>query len=300
MLALAEVQRGVIIRRQLRARGISWKVERELVADGFLREIRRGAYAVAGRPASPWEHAVAVGLLCGPTAALSHSTAAAIHRLPGLAAPREPEVTVPNFLNPRLTGARIHRVSAISPVDVVQRSGVAVTSPCRTVVDLASRFDTELLARIVDEGSMARLWTIQELAECAARLGGQGRAGGRVLRGLLLERTDEPTAHTHLELRMIRILMPYAPFETQYQLVLEGELFILDIAWPWWKVAAEVDGWWSRSKSRAKLDQDSHKANVLAAHSWQVAHLTSTMSQATVLRDVGRLLPTSAGPRGRR
>jgi hypothetical protein len=185
-------------------------------------------------------------------------------------------------------------------LDVVQRSGVGVTSPCRTVVDLAARLDRALLARIVDEGSIARLWTIQELAECAARLGGQGRAGGQALRALLLERRDEPTVDSHLELRMIRILMPYAPFETQYQLVLDGEVFVLDIAWPWWKVAAEVDGWWSRSKSRAKLDQDSHKANVLAAHSWHVAHLTSTMSEATVLRDVGRLLPTSAGPRGRR
>jgi hypothetical protein len=153
--------------------------------------------------------------------------------------------------------------------------------------------------RIVDEGSIARRWTIQELAECAARLGGQGRAGGRALRGLLLERRDEPTADSRLELRMIRMLMPYAPFETQYQVVIEGEVFVLDIAWPWWKVAAEVDGWWSRSKSRAKLDQDSHKANVLAAQSWHVAHLTSTMSQATVLRDVGRLLPTNVGSRGR-
>jgi hypothetical protein len=87
VLGLAELQRGVMIRRQLRASGVSWKVERELIAGGFLREIRSGAYAVSGRPASRWEHAVAVGLLCGPTAALSHATAAAIHRLPGLVAP---------------------------------------------------------------------------------------------------------------------------------------------------------------------------------------------------------------------
>jgi hypothetical protein len=93
---------------------------------------------------------------------------------------------------------------------------------------------------------------------------------------------------------MIRVLAPYAPFETQYQVVLDGELFILDIAWPWWRVAAEVDGWWVRARSRSKLDHDSHKTNVLVAHDWKVAHVTSAMDDARVVRDVGRLLPHPA------
>jgi hypothetical protein len=296
LLALAERQRGVLLREQLRAGDISWKVERTLVADGVLREIRSGAYAVGGRHASEWENAVAAALLCGPKAALSHSTAAAIHRFPGLASTRKPEVTVPRFLNPRLPGVTIHRVSSIPAMDVGHMNGTGVTTASRTLVDLAGRLNRQLLAQIIDEGTIARLRTIEELADCASRLGGQGRAGGRLLRGLLTERIDEPTAHSMLELRMIRTLAPFAPFDTQYHLVLDGELFILDIAWPWWKVGAEVDGWWSRSKSRVKLDQDSHKTNMLAAHGWKVAHLTSTMSQTTVLGDVGRLLPGRALP----
>ena len=53
---------------------------------------------------------------------------------------------------------------------------------------------------------------------------------------------------------MIRILAPFAPFETQYELVLDGKLIRLDIAWPWWRVAAEVDGWGVRGRSRTKFD----------------------------------------------
>jgi hypothetical protein len=161
-------------------------------------------------------------------------------------------------------------------------------------VDLAARLEAAQLARIIDEGSIERAWTINELAECASRLARQGRAGGRAMRAVLTDRLDEPSAQSALELRMIRVLAPYAPFETQYQVVLDGEVFILDIAWPWWQVAAEVDGWWVRARSRSKLDDDSHKTNVLAAHGWKVAHLTSAMDDAGVLRDVGRLLPPSA------
>ena len=85
----------------------------------------------------------------------------------------------------------------------------------------------------------------------------------------------------------------YAPFETQYELVLEGKLIRLDIAWPWWRVAAEVDGWGVRSRSRTKFDEDRYRMNLLLAYGWRVAHLTSAMSQARILGDVGRLLPIS-------
>jgi very-short-patch-repair endonuclease len=173
----------------------------------------------------------------------------------------------------------------------MERRGIGVTTPCRTLVDLARRLDPELLARVIDDGSIARLWTIEELADCAKRVGCQGRPGGRVLQVVLSSPVDEPTADSTLELRMIRVLKPFGPFETQYQVVIDGEVFILDIAWPWWRVGVEVDGWWSRRQSRRKLDEDDHKTNALIANGWRILRVTATMSDATVLRDVGRLVP---------
>ena len=113
------------------------------------------------------------------------------------------------------------------------------------------------------------------------------------MRQLLAARADEPRAESMLELRMIRILAPYAPFETQYELILDGKLIRLDIAWPAWRVAAEVDGWAVRSRSRTRFDEDRYRLNLLEAHRWRVVHLTSAMSSSTVLRDVGRLLPAT-------
>jgi hypothetical protein len=171
---------------------------------------------------------------------------------------------------------------------------VGVTTPPRTVVDLAMRLEPDLLARVIDEGTIAHRWTVAQLLACTERVSAPGRNGVETLRRLLAARVAEPRAESMLERRMIRILAPYAPFETQYELVLDGRLIRLDIAWPWWRVAAEVDGWGVRSRSRTKFDEDRYRMNLLEAHQWRVAHLTSTMTPSAVLRDVGRLLPIGA------
>ncbi len=291
LLRMAEGQHGVIVARQARACGISADMMQQLVTEGWFRPLRDRAYAVAGRPPSRWEDAVAVGLLAGPGAALSHGTAAEIHRLPGLVAPTRQEVTVASSRHPRLAGAVLHRVQYLDPCDVLTQRGVQITTPARTIVDLAGDLEAPLLARVLDEGSIANLWSAEEVLTCAERRGYNGRRGSDKLRRLLAERVAEPAAESVLELRMLRLLAPFAPFATQYHLVLEGELIILDIAWPQWRVGAEVDGWWTRGRSRTKFDHSVHRANLLLAHHWHIAHLTSTMDDATVRRDVARLLP---------
>jgi very-short-patch-repair endonuclease len=291
VLRLAAGQRWVVTVAQLQDCGFTAKMIRRLVAYGWLRSVRTGVYMVAGRAPSTWENAVALGLRAGQGSALSHGTAAAIHRLPGLLAPALPEISVPVPRHPRLPDAIVHRVECLDECDVEQRNGVGVTTARRTIVDLAARLDPDLLARVVDEGTIARRWTIAELAACNDRLSAQGRPGVRAMRKVLAVRAEEPRAESMLELRMIRILEPYAPFETQYQLVLEGRVLLLDIAWPRWRVAAEVDGWGAHGRSWSKFVDDRSRMNLLEAYGWRVAHLTAAMDKATVLRDVGRLLP---------
>jgi hypothetical protein len=293
-ICLAESQRGVIVRRQLRSVGIPAREEARLMSAGWLREIRSGAYAIGGRPASPWDDAVAVSLLGGPGTVLSHATAAAIHRFPGLVPPVVPEVSVELPRHPRPQGVVLHRVTRLDPLDVEERKGVRLTTAARTVCDLAGRLETHLLARIVDEGCVDRRWTAEQLATTATRAGFRGRPGSRRLCDLLDVRTAEPEVESVLEQRVVRALAPYAPFVTQYQLVLDGQVLILDIAWPPWRVGAEVDGWTVRSRSFGKFSRGRHRDNLLLAHGWKVAHLTADMDQATILRDVGRLFPPEA------
>ncbi len=291
VIRLAEAQRGVVIRRQLRSLGVSPSVEARMVATGWLRQIRPRAYAIAGRSPSGWDDAVAASFLAGPGAALSHATAAAIHGLPGLAAPTVPELSVPLPRHPRVAGVVLHRVGCLDPPDIDRRGGVVLTSRVRTVCDLANRLNPALLARVVDEGCVSGWWTPEELADCVNRTGRRGRPGSQTLSDVLRMRTGEPAVESMLELRAVRALAPFGPFVTQFQLVLEGEVLVLDIAWPAWKVGVEVDGWSVRSKSFGKFTHGRHRDNLLLAHGWRVAHLTAAMDDTTMRRDVLRLFP---------
>ena len=292
VLRLAETQRGLVTRAQLHECGLSSRVLRLMTLDGSLRIVRPGVYAVAGRAPSRWELAVADRPHWRSRTQPCHtgrrprSTAC-----PDCVAPPRPEISVPASRHPEFSDAVVHRVAQLDQYDIERRSGVGVTTPPRTLVDLAARLTTDLLGRVIDEGTIARRWTVAGLMACTDRLSTPGRRGIRTLRQLLADRADEPRAESMLELRMIRILAPFAPFETQYELVLDGKLLRLDIAWPWWRVAAEVDGWGVRSRSRTKFVEDRYRMNLLEANDWRVAHLTSAMDASMVLRDVGRLLP---------
>lgn len=294
VMAIAESQSRVITTSQLASCGISAKAAAELEAEGLLRRIRRGAYAVAGRLATPFEETVAAALLIGPQGAASHRTAAAIHKLPGLLPPTLPELSVPRAYRNKLAGTRIHRVAHLGECDVEQRYGIRVTVPSRTLVDIAGSLNDYRLARLIDEGMIEKRWSIEGLVECLQRSAPGGRPGSRRLHDLLVVRLAEPRADSTLALRVVRALAPFAPFETEYQLVLGGHVVILDVAWPRWRVVAEVDGWEGRSRSRGKFDWDRRRGNLLAANGWTVTHLTSAMSDDEMRRDVGLLLPPFA------
>jgi very-short-patch-repair endonuclease len=291
LLSRAEAQHGVVTLAQLAVCGFSPRSVARLCQSGWLRRVRRGAYAIGGRPPSPWEPAVAVALLAGPDATLSHYTAAAIHRLPVALPDDALEVTVELRRCPRLEGVTVHRVQGLDPNDVVRIKGIRVTTPSRTVVDLAARFGPDYLSRVVDEGRIGRLWTLEDLAASAERAGPRGRGRNATLLGLI-QRQEDVQIESVLEARVIRVLEPFAPFEVQYQLVLDGQLLILDVAWPRPRVAVESDGWGVRSQSRLKFDQDRRKGNLLAAHGWTVVHLTSAMSDAEIVEIVGRFVPS--------
>ena len=285
----AQTQHGVITRAQMHDCGLSRPRQDELIRLGVLCRVFRGVFALAGRPLTRWSEAVAASLACGPDVVVSHTTAALIHQFP--AVPREclPEVTVAPSRRPRPAGVVTHR-AALDARDVEKRSGIPVTRTPRTLVDIASRFERADLARLVDEGVIKRLWTINELLDVSRRAGLRGKSGGAQLRSVLRERSGEPQAESQLELRMIRVLRGFRPFETNFQLVLDGSLLILDIAWPQRKAALEIDGFETHGQSRTKFDRDRLRGNLLLLHGWRVGHVTSTMTSDAVVELVSSML----------
>ena len=123
------------------------------------------------------------------------------------------------------------------------------------------------------------------------RAGGRGRIGQALLGPLVDARGGDPRVESRLEQRAVRALAPLAPFVTQHQLLLGGQVVVLDIAWPEVRVGVEVDGFAAHGRSRARFDADRRRDNLLTAHGWRIAHVTSAMDDATILEAVRRILP---------
>ena len=129
--AVAARQHGVVTVAQLLAAGFDHDAVAYRRRVGRLHLLHRGVYAVGHRPPSPLATAMAAVLACGPDAALSHRSAAALWRiLPRWHSPTE--VTTPT--KRAHPGIHIHR----SPnADATTHYGIRVTTPARTLIDLA-------------------------------------------------------------------------------------------------------------------------------------------------------------------
>jgi hypothetical protein len=284
-------QHGLFTTAQARHLGVS-RSELEHAADhGWVRRVRRRVYAFTGHPRSRWEEVQAACLSAGPAAVISHASAATVHGFWGIAFPGA-ELTLPGPAGRSLAGVRVHRTTSMPSGDVVRRSGVQVTAPVRTVIDLAGRTNEHLLGRIIDEGAIARLWTVEEIGERLLEAAGGRRPGVRRLRRLLAVRLGEGHPDSPLEQRVFRVMKPQVPtFEVHHRIDLGGRVVELDMAWPEYRIAGEIEGRRLRMESRTKFDSERLRSNLLERYGWREVHLTAAMDDKTLLAQVVPLFP---------
>jgi very-short-patch-repair endonuclease len=110
---------------------------------------------------------MAAVLACGTDAALSHQSAAALWRI----LRRWPTLT--HVIAPgerRHAGIHVHRAQH---ADATTHYGIRVTTPLRTLVDLADVLDPKALTRALNEAQVLRLVTQAELATLLTRYPGR-------------------------------------------------------------------------------------------------------------------------------
>ena len=164
---MASRQHGVVSLLQLLAAGLDHDAIAYRRRVGRLHLLHRGVYAVGHRPPSPLATAMAAVLACGPEAALSHRSAGALWRiLPRWHAPTE--VTTPT--KRAHPGIHVHRSRKI---DATTHYGIRVTTPARTLVDLADVLNPKQLTRALNEAQVQRLTTPAELATLFTRYPGR-------------------------------------------------------------------------------------------------------------------------------
>lgn len=229
-------QHGVVARRQLLELGISSQGIERRVVNGRLHPVMAGVYAV-GRPGlarhGRWMAAV---LACGPGAALSHTSAAALWEI-GVESTDRIEVSIRSASARRRDGIRVHRRPGLTANDIAIRNGIPVTNPTCTLIDLATRWDRAAMERAVNEADKRDLIDPERLRAALARY--DGRAGVARLRSLLDRRTFR-LSDSKLEL-MFRPLARDAglptPLTKQH---VNG--FEVDFYWPSLGLVVETDG----------------------------------------------------------
>jgi very-short-patch-repair endonuclease len=172
---------GHIHHRQLRRLGLTASGISVRCRTGKLIRIHQGVYAVGHVQRTPAARADAAVMACGPRAALSHDSAAALYGLRRW--PPTPEVS--SALKHERPGIIAHRTTTLTRADVTVRQGIRVTTVARTIADIAPRLTDIQLERAIHEARRngdlpdSELVRLYQLCPRAARVFDAGEAPSR-------------------------------------------------------------------------------------------------------------------------
>jgi very-short-patch-repair endonuclease len=262
--ALAERQHGVVEHSQLIRLALTRSTIGRWVRNGRLHRLHRGVYAVGHRDLTRHGRFLAALFACGPKAVLSHRSSAALW---GLQDPRGPriDVTVPT------SGGRsrhrlvvVHRC-ALAPNEITVKDAVRVTTPARTVLDLAAVSTRRQLERTIDQAEFLGL----DLSGLKPR---KGRRGAALLRAVLEEHEAGSTwTRSKLEERMLKLCRSTGLPRPMVNREVEG--FEVDFQWPECRLAIETDDWSSHG-GRGAFERDRLRDAALVEAGWRVVRVT--------------------------
>jgi very-short-patch-repair endonuclease len=289
--AIAACQHGVITRVQLLGAGVSTGMIARRLEAGQLRALHRGVY-VMGPLTPPPAALMAAVLACGDAAMVSHYSAGRLWELLAARyAGNAVHVTVAGA-DHRRPGIRVHRVAAIAADEVTRRDGIPVTTPARTLIDLA-RMPWRDLERALAEALAKRLTTRDEMLTLLKRH--ERRQGASRLRALL----ESPyLAHTKSEAeeRFVRLLEKGRLPAPEVNVRVAG--YEVDCYWRSERFVVEIDGFAFHSSPKT-FEKDRQRDAELAAAGIRVIRVTwqqLTKQPAAVLVRLAQALARTSPP----
>jgi very-short-patch-repair endonuclease len=265
---LAAAQHGVVARAQLDAAGLTKRAVDRRIASGRLKVLYRGVYR-AGPVAGVRVREMAAALACGPEAVVSHATAAAVWQFFTTSLDSLLNVTVPARVRRRVGGILVHRASDLRADEVARLDGVPLTSPARTVLDLANIVGVGELERAVAQAERCNLITIEGIMTLVNAH--PHHRGTRVLRALLEGDATPSLTRSEAESRLLGLIRKArlrAPRTNVRVLTYE-----VDFLWPTEKLIVEVDGYAFHASASA-FARDRRRDAALIASGYRVVRLT--------------------------
>jgi very-short-patch-repair endonuclease len=302
ILSIAAEQHGVFSTAQATGAGVPRHGLYRWKETGEIHQIAPSVWLVAGSPDTPARLAMAAVVRRGPDAALSRTSAGWLWEVPG------------HTLDPiRVLRARTNRAGSIGShhtsrsldaSDLTVRRGIPVTTPVRTIFDLAACQHELRTRRDLNNLTTRGLITLSGLDEGLDRLGARGRTGIGVMRKLIVElREKGAPAGSNLELVAEEVLQMagFRGFERQVEIGDdEGFIARVDFAHRRTMLAIEVD---SDRFHGGLVDRmlDEEKSARLTQAGWRVARITEheLWWQRAALVQRLRTLGLASGPRAR-
>jgi Transcriptional regulator, AbiEi antitoxin len=223
-------QYGLITTSQLLAAGLKRASISQRVRAGRLHPLYRGVYAAGHNRLSQEGRWMAAVLAAGKGAVLSHESAAKHWRLwrgrvQGI------DVLTPGNRRAR-KGVRVHRARALDRRDVTIHRGIPITTPARTLVDLASVLTRYQLANVIHEAAFRNLFDTGAVREAMVRATGRHTA----------------TLHAALQAHAAGSAGTRSALEDQFLETWEGPEPLVntkievDMYWPAENLVVEIDG----------------------------------------------------------
>jgi len=265
-------QLGLITLDQILSHGATRNLAGHRVKAVAWRRVLPGVYADTLVAPSLRQSCLAAMLWADTDPVLCFRAAGALWELDGLVCTK-PELWVPKTSNARSELVVVHR----GTVAVNDRRGlgpIVLTSPARTLVDLAGTLDDEDLTAVVEDAIHRGLTTPMSVRRCLDVLGGKGRPGTARLREILDDRGTQRPAASRLEVKIWRTLRAKGLHPVRQHPVKCGSTtYWIDCAFPQWRVAVEGFGDKFHRSARNRKRELQRLAD-LATVSWRVLPVT--------------------------
>ena len=182
-------------------------------------------------------------------------------------------------------GLLLHR-AVLAPDEITTHHGIPVTTPARTLLDLAGVLQRHQLQQAINEAEILRLEGPHQLASRYPT-----KRGTRALRTLA------PPSHTRrdLEARFQTFLDDRRFPRPRTNVLIEGKE--VDSVWPDQKLIIELDSW-EYHRTRHAFETDRRTDRRLKAAGWTVIRITwRDLDEPDSLEDELRALARAPGPR---
>jgi very-short-patch-repair endonuclease len=290
--ALVGRQHGVIASRQLVALGMHRRAVGHRVAAGRLHRVHQGVYAVGHTVLSTHGYWMAAVLACGPGAALSHASAAALWGIRPTAAERT-EVTVPGTSGRARPRLWIHRSRSFGPTEVTTRHGIPVTTPGRTVLDMAARLSESRLENLLNEVERRELTDYPSLHALARAHAGH-RGAPKLLKAMQTHEAGTKLTKSDLELLFRQLCRDHGLPEPWVNHTIHGKT--VDFLFAHHTLLVEADSW-AYHKTRRSFEDDRARDVITAQAGYRTVRFTDrqlTHDPASVARALRTLLRCAA------